>query len=583
MTEKASRPNVLLLTVDALRRDRTSLYGYERPTTPNLQRLAQNALVCDTAFSLAPFTQSACVQMFTSSRPLSAGGYDSGARGHPPTVFKHFREAGYHVVGLSTLHWVNRYYGYGDGLDEEHHLFTLKTLVGVAVAAMRDALIGYREGRISPFDMFQVVEPTVNTLFRNADDYCDRRLHREEQDRRDYPSSLLVNYQHDYRLVKHVTGWHRRMYQRDSLAYVRHYLLPIPDTHEWISRHWTWCRKPARFVKEGLSRAADAFVGKIAPAAVRQWQSRYKSYVDASELADKVISLLKARKEGRPFFIWTHFMDTHMPYVSGAGKRWYRETPSYLSRLGYSGSFDPGITFSTKRPKSPEEWDEYSALYDAAVNWTDEQIGRIVDAVDQLGLKDETIIAICGDHGEELGDHGQAEHLFSFYEHNVRVPMLFRSGSISSANVGSLVSLLDLAPTLGELAGIGSAAGWEGAGVASSTAAARNHVLMETFFGGSCAFEHRPVYLGVRTHTHKYIFREWRDPRDPYGFESAELYDLRSDPGEQHNLYQPNLPLVHKFNAIARRRLAELPRIPKERLASLPGARDFPSIASDRP
>ena len=71
-------PNVLLLTVDAWRADRLSLYGYGRPTTPVLDRFAANATVCERAFSLGSFTQGACIQLFTSSRPMSYGGYDGG-------------------------------------------------------------------------------------------------------------------------------------------------------------------------------------------------------------------------------------------------------------------------------------------------------------------------------------------------------------------------------------------------------------------------------------------------------------------------------------------------------------------------
>ena len=125
--------NVLLLTVDALRADRLSLYGYGRPTTPVLEKFAENAVVCENAFTLGPFTQIACIQLFTSSRPLSYGGYDRGAANRPDTVFKRFRDAGYHTWGLSTIHWVSPYYGYTDGLDDTICVFHLNTLVGMAV------------------------------------------------------------------------------------------------------------------------------------------------------------------------------------------------------------------------------------------------------------------------------------------------------------------------------------------------------------------------------------------------------------------------------------------------------------------
>ena len=57
--------------------------------------------------------------MFTSTAPLSYGGFDAGAVGRPDTLFKHFRDNGYRTTAISTLHWVNSYFGYGDGLDTE--------------------------------------------------------------------------------------------------------------------------------------------------------------------------------------------------------------------------------------------------------------------------------------------------------------------------------------------------------------------------------------------------------------------------------------------------------------------------------
>ena len=82
--------NIIFLGADAVRADHTSLCGYPRKTTPSLERLAEQSLVCDNAFSLAPFTQPASVQTFTSSRPLSYGGYDGGASGRPRPLFRHF-------------------------------------------------------------------------------------------------------------------------------------------------------------------------------------------------------------------------------------------------------------------------------------------------------------------------------------------------------------------------------------------------------------------------------------------------------------------------------------------------------------
>ena len=96
-----------------------------------------------------------------------------------------------------------------------------------------------------------------------------------------------------------------------------------------------------------------------------------------------------------------------------------------------------------------------AALYDAAVRSTDEAIGRILDTVRSLGLMDETVVGIAGDHGEEIGEHGDYGHECMNYEHNARIPLIFKpvAGHGAPGHVDTLTSSLDFTPTLAALAG----------------------------------------------------------------------------------------------------------------------------------
>ena len=78
--------NVLLLTVDALRRDRLGFSGYKRNTSPNIDKLTQQAIWCDNSFSLAPSTQPSIPTIITSTQPLSYGGYDMGIKYRPNSL-----------------------------------------------------------------------------------------------------------------------------------------------------------------------------------------------------------------------------------------------------------------------------------------------------------------------------------------------------------------------------------------------------------------------------------------------------------------------------------------------------------------
>ena len=229
---------------------------------------------------------------------------------------------------------------------------------------------------------------------------------------------------------------------------------------------------------------------------------------------------------------------------------------------------NPTETFRDVRPDTPERWAAFSALYDAAVSVVDSQVGRIVDALEQLGFQDDTLVVVASDHGEEFGEHSNYAHLFTFYDHNIHVPLLFYRPGFGRRKVSTLTTLLDVVPTLANLAGIDPDPGWDGSAINGTEPVGRDHVIMETFFGGNCLFDRRPLYFGIRTQRHKYMWKEYRDPRDTFSPEGPELYDLESDPMEQNNIYRPGHPLVPKFNALIANRMAEIPEIRRQRIVA---------------
>ena len=557
-----------MLTVDALRADRTTIHGYERPTTPTLERLAKESVVCDTAFSLGTFTQSAAVQLFTSTAPLSLGGFDAGAVGRPNTLFKHFWDNGYRTTAISTLHWVNSYFGYGDGLDTEHQLFVPNTLVGVAVATIRSSLTGYHNGDIDHDEMMSVVAPAISKLFEDADTYFSIRLERQAEYERDFPHSLFVNEGYDPVRVKRLIDKHRTDFNNDPADYVERYLSTVPAPNEWLAGEWRLCRPLRRLASEAIFRMVNRFVRMLSPSLARARSARFRQYVDASALADKTIATLRAAPDDRPFVIWTHFMDTHVPYVSGHGRKWYRQTSEYLEELGYPATNDPALVFRNPRAQEPDIQEESAALYDAAVRWTDEQIGRIVDSLDEMGLGEDTIVMVCGDHGEELGDHGDLGHYFLLYEHSVRIPMMFRRRGMPPERLAGLYTIQDVGPTLANMSGLPSAPGWTGLPVNSKAASEREHIVMETFYGGNCLFQHRPLYFAARSRNHKLMWSEARDPADKYSPDGPQLFDLAEDPGEHQNIYDREHPALPALEAAIARRMAQIPEISEERIVA---------------
>jgi arylsulfatase A-like enzyme len=144
------------------------------------------------------------------------------------------------------------------------------------------------------------------------------------------------------------------------------------------------------------------------------------------------------REHDRPFFLFVHYFDPHSPWVP----------PAELARRFPPAAAPTGGLRVLK------------ARYDAEIAFADQQIGALLDALEERGLAENTLVAITADHGEGLMQHGHLLHGAQIYEEQVRVPLLLRwPGRLPAGRViEGAVSLIDLAPTLLELAGVPPAA-----------------------------------------------------------------------------------------------------------------------------
>ncbi len=163
--------------------------------------------------------------------------------------------------------------------------------------------------------------------------------------------------------------------------------------------------------------------------------------------------------------------------------------------------------------------------YYGEISYVDHNAGRLLKALTDTGLRDETIVIVLADHGEMLGDKG-LWYKMSFYENSARVPLIVNApGRFAPRRVCAAASLLDVTPTLVDLAG-GRSAEVETDG----------RSLLPHLQGGSAHDETSAEYLAegavapivmIRRGPHKYI----HSPADP-----DQLYDLKADPGERTNL-----------------------------------------------
>jgi choline-sulfatase len=225
----------------------------------------------------------------------------------------------------------------------------------------------------------------------------------------------------------------------------------------------------------------------------------------AGDTVDRAIHWLDGQS-GKPYFLWVHLYDPHMPY----------------------------------RPPSPFK-EKYKDLpYDGEIAYADRELGRLLEAVRKKSPPNKTILAVLSDHGESLGEHGEYSHGVFLYDATLRIAFLMSGPGIPMGmRVRQQARTIDFLPTILELMGGQAPAAVQGASLRPlfaghdvQTAVSYAETLYPKINMGWAELR------GVRTNHWKYV----RAPK-------PELYDLTEDPGETSNLFQTRAVEAQKFEA----------------------------------
>lgn len=253
------------------------------------------------------------------------------------------------------------------------------------------------------------------------------------------------------------------------------------------------------------------------------------------KVATQAIELLEKHRD-QPFFLAVGFYRPHCPYITPKGYfQKYSLNEITLPEIpdGEQSRVPAAALQSTgKWPYdgvTAEQARECKRAYYAAISFVDAQIGRVLDSLDRLGLKENTAIVFWSDHGYHLGEHG-LWYKQSCYEESTRVPFIISvpGQKTRGADTQRTVELLDIYPTLADYAGLPAPGYVEGASL---------RPLLES---ASAAWE-RPAYSQVERNGfpgHSVRTERWRYTEWGYGEKGAELYDHSNDPGEHRNLFQ---------------------------------------------
>ncbi len=253
---------------------------------------------------------------------------------------------------------------------------------------------------------------------------------------------------------------------------------------------------------------------------------------DGAEQADhkaaaKAVELLEQRaKDRKPFFLAVGLVRPHVPLVAPASFfdsyiPTQMELPPRVEQ-DWDDIPQAGISKNSERSGLDSQLKKQKVLeaYYASVTYMDAQVGKIVSAVDRLGLRDNTIIVFTADHGYHLGEHDFWQKM-SLHEESTRIPLIIHVPGKKPAKSAALSQQIDIYPTLAELCGLSVPKHVQGKSLAESLDDP-SHVV------------HDSVYCLRGRNDHLLRTDRWALIR--YGRGGIELYDMQADPHQFSNL-----------------------------------------------
>lgn len=469
--------NIILITSDQHRADCLG-YGGRGVYTPHLDRLAKGGTRFDACFTPNPVCQPARASLLTGLLPLTHGVADNGYDLPPQTG-----EGGF-GARLARR-------GYATGFIGKAHFATSHTFAPTGSPECRESTSNYGPDWFGPYMGFGHVE-------------------------------LVVEGHNNWLPMQPPYGQHyERWYDAGGKA---------PERNALYQSH--------------LEPRTDA---------VQTWNSGLPvAWHNSTWIGDRSIAFLRQKKQrSEQFMLWTSFPDPHHPFDAPAPwcfqhkpediqlpehRRLDLQRRPWWHEAAHRGSSDPRVeairgNFLDFEPQTDDQLRAIIANYFGMISLIDHNVGRILAALDALGLTEDTIIIFGSDHGEWLGDHGLMFKGPMLYEGLVRVPLIVSGPGIGSdQRVSEPISLLDIAPTICVL-GQAESDGFHGESLVSflsGRGGSRSHAygewdLDQTRCGVALALRM------IRTKRHKLTFDLHSD--------TGELYDLENDPDEMDNLF----------------------------------------------
>ncbi|EGD54181.1 sulfatase family protein [Gordonia neofelifaecis] len=484
--EPKRRPNVVLIMADQLRADHVGFGGNTVVRTPNLDRIAERGARFDRAYVANPICMPNRASLLTSRVPSAHGTRFNGIPVDPDanTFVRQLRAGGYRTMLVGKAHFQN---------------------------------LGNRPDFAAQLTAGDLPTPGIDRRREPGwDRWEDVDLHSRE----------LVEMPADY------YGFDRVELALDHADYAGgHY------------EHWLRARgfDPAN---RGVEHAKQVYAG---------WDQVYQPempedcYPTAWVGERSAAMIAEAAADDAPFFIQCSFPDPHHPF-SPPGRFYDMYDPDDIP---LPDTFDDPHTDSWQRIRdmvahrgeqrgssmsafapSAEQFREAAAREYGAITFIDEAVGAIVEALESAGVLDDTVVVVTSDHGDMFGDHGLMLKMGLHYDGCVRVPLVFSGPGVAPSASRSLVSSLDVGPTILDLADVEQFQGMQGIGLTGLFDDSDRRVRSAVYIEEDQMFD--AFRVGRPTQMRTAITADARITV-LHGSDDGELYDLAQDPDEMHN------------------------------------------------
>lgn len=279
----------------------------------------------------------------------------------------------------------------------------------------------------------------------------------------------------------------------------------------------------------------------------------------AGELHDRALDWVRAHRD-RPFFLYLQSMDVHFPYAPPAPFRGLFEKPM---PPGPPPAIAPAVDAEAARVFKERLAALSPDRYDGAIAYADMELARLFAALETMGLADDTIVILTADHGEPLGDRKEIFHGRSLWNELVRVPLVVWVPWLAGGRrVDEVVSLLDVGPTLVDLAGVGLPASFAGRSLLAPSSRAQP-----------------PGAVGELVRGKPYGTIGWYAREGPWKLildakQGATLFHIPTDPGETRDVSAAHPALVRYLTG----RATAMPPPPGE---AVPAAAPPPALSEE--